>query len=135
MILVPLPCLVFLTSRPFLAGTNVPSTKHSLMIQSAGVLEVLRQREQQLLHHARTHPLLEAPVRGLGKRPSYQRRQVPGQRAPVRRIHSTPSSTLAATPRDDRARLPAPDPLGRMASTNFHRSFVRSIHNCLYTNA
>ena len=50
---------------PFFNRDKSPVHKTLFQIQPDSVLEVVRQRKQQLLHHARTRPLLEAPVRGL----------------------------------------------------------------------
>ena len=116
---------------PFLAGTNVPSTKHSRRSNPPASLRC-RARARRTLSNApertqfwkRRCAVWYGPYRG-GRS---------CQGAPVRRIHNAPLSTL----RRSLHGRPRPSSLtgssGRMVSTTFHCSSVKSIHNYLYTN-
>src|SRR5277367_842014 len=119
-------------SPPFLAGTKVPSTKHSFRSNPpaslrccASVTRSFSITPERTQFWYRRCTVWYAPYRG-GKS---------CQRAPVRRIHSTPSSTLRRSPQGRPRPSSRTGSSGRMVSTKFHCSFVRSIHNYLYTNA
>jgi hypothetical protein len=116
---------------PFLAGTNVPSTKHSLrsnppaslrcLASARSIFSIAPERTQ---FWKRRWVVWYGPYRG-GKS---------CQGAPVRRIHSTPLSTLRRSLHGRPRPSSRTGSSGRMGSTIFHCSSVRSIHNYLYIN-
>ncbi len=114
---------------PFLAGTNVPSTKHSLRSNPpaswrcwARARRTLSNAPERTQFWKRRCAVWYGPYRG-GK--SFQG-------APVRRIHNTPLSTLRRSLQGRPRPSSRTGSSGRMASTTFHCSSVRSIHNYLY---
>src|SRR5580698_3458840 len=111
---------------PFLAGTKVPSTKHSLRSKPPASLRCpARVKSRFSMTPERTHcwnrrwAVWCGPYRG-GKS---------CQRAPVRRIHNTPSNTMRRSLQGRPRPSSRTGSWGRMSSTIFHCSFVKSIHN------
>jgi hypothetical protein len=111
---------------PFLAGTKVPSTKHSLRSNPpaswrcwASVNKSFSMTPERTQCWKRRWAVWYGPYRG--------GRSFHG--APVRRIHKTPSSTLRRSlhgrPRPSSRTRSG----GRMGSTIFHCWSVKSIHN------
>src|SRR6266700_7603949 len=118
-------------SPPFLAGTNVPSTKHSLRSNPPASRRCSAStRSKRSITPERTQFWKRRCAVWYGP----YRRGKSCHGAPVRKIHSAPLSTI----RRSLQRRPRPSartgPVGRMVSTIFHCSFVRSIHNYLYIN-
>src|SRR5580704_11701154 len=111
---------------PFLAGTNVPSTKHSLRSHppaslrcAASVNNNLSITPERTQFWKRRCAVWCGPYRG-GR--SFQG-------APVRRIHSTPLSTVRGSLQGRPRPSSRTGSDGRMGSINFHCSFVKSIHD------
>src|SRR5262249_42232820 len=114
---------------PFLAGTNVPSTKHSLRSSPpascrcwASVQRIRSITPERTQFWNRRWAVWYAPYRG-GKS---------CQGAPVRRIHKTPFKTLRRSLQGRPRPSSRIGSMGRMGSTTFHCSSVKSIHNYLY---
>lgn len=115
---------------PFLAGTKVPSTKHSLRsIPPASLRCSARVRRTFSITPERTQFWKRRCAVWYG--PYLGGRSCHG--APVRSIHSTPLKTL----RRSLHGRPRPSwrtgSIGRMGSMRFHCWSVKSIHNYLYT--
>src|SRR6185369_6662170 len=112
----------------FLAGTNVPSTKHSLRssppaswrccASDKSISSITPERTQ---FWKRRCAVWYGPYRG-GKS---------CHGAPVRRIHKTPFMTLRRSLHGRPRPSSRTGSSGRMGSTTFHCSSVRSIHNYL----
>src|SRR6267154_6901218 len=118
-------------SPPFLAGTNVPSTKHSLRSSPpaslrccASVMSRCSITPDFTQFWKRRCAVWYGPYRG-GR--SFQG-------APVRRIHKTPLSTVRRSLHGRPRPSSRTGSSGKMVCTKFHCSSVRSIHNYLYTN-
>src|SRR5580704_641511 len=119
-------------SPPFLAGTKVPSTKHSFKSNPPASLRCCASVTSRCSitpdftqFWKRRCAVWYGPYRG-GK--SFQG-------APVRRIHKTPLSTVRRSLHGRPRPSSRTGSSGKMVSTKFHCSSVRSIHNCLYTNS
>src|ERR1700677_4254823 len=118
-------------SPPFLAGTNVPSTKHSFKSKPPASLSCCASLSksssitpERTQFWKRRWAVWYGPYRG-GRS---------CQGAPVRNIHKAPFNTL----RRSLQGRPRPSfrtgSSGRMGSTIFHCLSVKSIHNYLYIN-
>jgi len=116
---------------PFLAGTNVPSTKHSFRSSpprflrswaSANNTFSIAPESTQFWNRRCT--VWYGPYRG--------GRSFHG--APVRKIHSTPLRTLRGSLHGRPRPSGRTGSAGRMVSTTSHCSLVKSIHNYLSTN-
>src|SRR5580658_4324750 len=111
---------------PFLAGTKVPSTKHSLRSNPpascrclASVNRSFSMTPERTQCWKRRWAVWYGPYRG--------GRSFHG--APVRRIHKTPSSTLRRSLHGRPRPSSRTRSSGRMGSTIFHCWSVKSIHN------
>src|SRR5580692_5983190 len=111
---------------PFLAGTKVPSTKHSLRSNppaswrcEASVNKSFSMTPERTQCWKRRWAVWYGPYRG--------GRSFHG--APVRRIHKTPSSTLRRSLHGRPRPSSRTRSSGRMGSTIFHCWSVKSIHN------
>src|SRR5882724_13679054 len=118
-------------SPPFLAGTKVPSTKHSFKSNPPASWRCCASDSNNFSSTPdRTHcwkrrcAVWCGPYRG-GKS---------CQGAPVRRIHKAPLRILRRSLHGRPRPSSRTGSAGRMGATMFHCSFVRSIHNCLYIN-
>src|SRR5580698_7835893 len=118
-------------SPPFLAGTKVPSTKHSFKSNPpaswrccASVTNRFSITPDFTQFWKRRCAVWCGPYRG-GKS---------CQGAPVRRIHKAPLSTVRRSLHGRPRPSSRTGSSGKMVSTIFHCSSVRSIHNYLYTN-
>src|SRR5271170_3662696 len=119
------------TAPPFLAGTKVPSTKHSLRSRppaswrcSASVKRSFSMTPERTQFWKRRWAVWYAPYR--------DGRSCQG--APVRRIHKTPFNTLRRSLQGRPRPSSRTASSGRMFSIIFHCSSVKSIHNYLYIN-
>jgi hypothetical protein len=123
----PLAALGFPNQEPpFLAGTKVPSTKHSLRSNPpaswrcwASVNKSFSMTPERTQCWKRRWAVWYAPYRG--------GRSFHG--APVRRIHKLPSSTLRRSLHGRPRPSSRTGSGGRMGSTLFHCWSVKSIHN------
>jgi|SRR5579884_1878373 len=118
-------------SPPFLAGTKVPSTKHSFKSNPpaslrccASVSKSFSITPERTQFWKRRCAVWYGPYRG-GK--SFQG-------APVRRIHKTPLSTVRRSLHGRPRPSSRTGSSGKMVSTISHCSSVKSIHNYLYIN-
>src|ERR1043166_2113433 len=116
---------------PFLAGTNVPSTKHSLRSNPpaswrcwARVNRSISMTPERTQFWNRRWAAWKGPYRG-GKS---------SQVAPVRRIHKIPFSTVRRSLHGRPRPSSRTASRGRIGSTIFHCWSVKSIHNYLYIN-
>src|SRR5690348_2716793 len=116
-------------SPPFLAGTNVPSTKHSFKSKPpaswrcwASVSNKFSITPDFTQFWKRRCTVEGEPYRG-GRS---------CQGAPVRKIHNTPLSTLRRSLQGRPRPSSRTESSGRMSLTMFHCSSVKSIHNHLY---
>src|SRR5580700_4984606 len=118
-------------SPPFLAGTKVPSTKHSFKSKPPASLRCCASVTSRCSitpdftqFWKRRCAVWYGPYRG-GK--SFQG-------APVRRIHKTPLSTVRRSLHGRPRPSSRTGSSGKMVSTICHWSSVKSIHNYLYIN-
>ena len=118
-------------SPPFLAGTNVPSTKHSFKSNPpaslrcwARVTRSFSMTPERTQFWNRRCAVWCGPYRG-GKS---------CQGAPVLRIHKTPLITWRRSLHGRPRPSSRTGSTGRIGSTIFHGSSVKSIHNYLYIN-
>src|SRR5436190_4291022 len=116
---------------PFLAGTNVPSTKHSLRSSPPASLRCCARVKSSC---SKTPERTQFWKRRCAVWYEPYRSGMSFQGAPVRRIHKIPLSTVRLSvhgrPRPSSRTASG----GRMVSTRLHCSFVNSIHNYLSIN-
>src|SRR5579872_612257 len=118
-------------SPPFLAGTNVPSTKHSLRSNPPASLRCCASVTSRC---SITPDFTQFWKRRCAVWHGPYREGRSFQGAPVRKIHSTPLSTLRRSLQGRPRPSSRTGSAGRMSLTMFHCSSVKSIHNYLYIN-
>ena len=118
-------------SPPFLAGTKVPSTKHSFKSKPPASL---RCAASVMSRCSITPDFTQFWKRRCAVWYGPYREGRSCQGAPVRKIHNTPLNTLRRSLHGRPRPSSRTGSSGRISLTMFHCSSVKSIHNYLYIN-
>ena len=116
---------------PFLAGTKVPSTKHSLRSIPPASLRCCARVSNK---RSKTPERTQFWKRRWAVWCEPYRSGMSSQRAPLRKIHKIPLRTVRLSVHGRPRPSSRTGSSGRMVSTSFHCSFVKSIHNYLSMN-